>query len=166
MALRPQLQIDAYHRCSLTCSIARLPTGLLPQLIDAWCNSKPTAGRGIKLAEFALTSALVMVWISPTSLIVEYQAPESLARARDDRLLAMISHATHQRERKRVFSDFAGKIAEELGWQTLAGIVCELVDQLARRRSARSSSNVSVSRGAGLMGVPLEPLASGSHGRS
>jgi hypothetical protein len=68
--------------------------GLLPQLIDAWCNSKPTAGRGIKAAEFALTSSLVMVWISPTSLIVEYRAAERLARARDDRLLAMISHAT------------------------------------------------------------------------
>ena len=62
-----------------------------------------------------------MVWISPTFLIVEY----GLRSAWRDRVTIDCSlrqphdAGSNQRERKRVFLDFAGKVAGELGWQTL-----------------------------------------------
>jgi hypothetical protein len=70
-------------------------------------------------------SALVRVRISPTSLTVE-----CLARARDDRLRydQPRDAGSNQCERERVFSNFSGKVAEELGCRILARIVCELID--------------------------------------
>jgi hypothetical protein len=53
-----------------------------------------------------------------------------LARARDDRLRydQPRDAGSNQCERERVFSNFSGKVAEELGCRILARIVCELID--------------------------------------
>jgi len=49
---------------------------------------------------------------------------------------------SNQRERERVFPNFSGKVAEELGCRALARVVRELIDYLARRNNTKGRTAV------------------------